>query len=520
MHLIEFIKNNRWTVLFFVVLTIFRVSLIGQGHRFDLDEDRYLNALYFWIEVAQGNFSHMSAYLFNAAARPGFILVSLIPAGVQILLLKLKMISILDLHFFDIPSFFNVLVTVANSFLFLRIAMALVSDYKIALSATIAYSLLVNTNLYIRHLFPYDYALLFFFMALWIILKGLKNQQWKFLAAAICGVFSALGGLIYPGYFALSLVMTIFLAVSAQSQWLLTLIYCLFFSATIMVFEGMSQACGVSYLRQLFILSHTVDHGSFSEGFLFLMRYLRDVEGLVGGVSFLLFAIYCCYFAFKDTIKFKWLLIAVVSLFSFNAVMGLVFHQMVFYGRTLHMYFPFLVLATARTLSLVSNLKWRDYLTKGLVVCSIVSFVPFAYTYLQLSYPGDIFFKYVARVPQGKILWFAPPMQGNLDIHPEQYSAVLSNFESYDNITDAPESLPSNMVLTVSKPHPLNFPAYTFENFSPQERAMIKSKHYQMQLYLSPDSIDQVDHSLHVAFNPRLPFVYTRNWVGEYMGDR
>jgi len=79
-------KNKIYVILFFVLLAFFRLSLITKGHRFDLDEDRYLNALYVWIELSRGHFSQAIAYFFNALARPGFVFVSLIPAGCQLLL--------------------------------------------------------------------------------------------------------------------------------------------------------------------------------------------------------------------------------------------------------------------------------------------------------------------------------------------------------------------------------------------------------------------------------------------------
>ena len=518
-------KNNVYVILFFVLLTIFRLSLITKGHRFDLDEARYLNALYVWIELSRGHFSQAIAYFFNALGRPGFVLVSIIPAGCQLLLAHFKIISFTNLHFYDLPSFFNVLVTVINSILFFRILILLVSDQMIALGGTIAYSLLVNTNLYIRHLFPYDYSLLFFFIALLLVLRDVANKQSRLRTAVFCGILSALGSLVYPGYYALAFIMAFFFTVSWRSNFLIIISYFFCFLATLMFFEVMSNVVGLSYIKELCVLSTTVNHGDFSEGFFFIIRYIKEVEGGIGAFVFVSFILYSLYFIFKDLTAFKWLLVAAVLMYSYNAVMGFVFSQTVFYGRTLHMYFPFLVLAATRTISLISGPIWRKILITILILCSFTSFIPFAYRYSRLSYPGDLFFKYLTHIPLNKIMWasandYLPSNRG------KEYSAILLNCEAYDNIGYKPPFFPSNMVFKLARLHPLNFLAYTFEDYSPLERSLIKKGHYQMCIYLDSRIANNVDNggtnsdvgSLYKAFNPRTPLIYTRRWVGEYVG--
>jgi len=519
-------SKNGWVILFFILLTCFRLSLISKGHRFDLDEARYLNSLYVWIELSRGHFSQAIAYFFNALGRPGFVLVSLIPAGCQLVLAHFKIISFANLHFYDIPSFFNVLVTVINSVLFFRILVLLVSDGMIALGGTIAYSLLVNTNLYIRHLFPYDYSLLFFFIALLLILRDVANKQSRLRTAVLCGTLSALGALVYPGYYALAFMMAFIFTVSWRSNFLIIISYFFCFLVTLMFFEVMSNVVGLSYIKELCVLSTTVNHGDFSEGFFFIIRYIKEVEGGNGAFVFVSFILYSLYFMFKDSTAFKWLLVAAIFMYSYNAVMGFVFSQTVFYGRTLHMYFPFLVLAAARAISLISGQIWRKILISILILCSFSSFIPFAYTYSRLSYPGDIFFKYLSHIPLNKIMWASSndylPSNGGKD-----YSAILLNLEAYDNIGYKPSFFPSNMVLRLTQLHPLNFPAYTFEDYSPRERKSIKRGRFQMQIYLDSHIANTFDKggensdvgSLYKAFNPRTPLIYTRRWEGEYVGS-
>ena len=517
-------KNKIYAVLFFVLLAIFRLSLISKGHRFDVDEERYLNALYVWIELFQGHFSQAIAYLFNALGRPCFVLVSLIPAGCQLALAHFKIFSLTNLHFYDIPSFFNAVVTIINSILFFRILILLVSDEMIALGGTIAYSLLVNTNLYIRHLFPYDYSLLLFFIALLLILRDVTNKQSRPRTAVICGILSAFGFLIYPGYYAAALVMMFFFVVSVRSNFLLTISYVSCFLATVMSFEVMSNAVGLSYLKELSVWALAVNHGSFSEGFLFIVRYIKEVEGGIGVLLFILFVLYVFYFMVKDSTVFKWLIVAVIFMYLLSAILGFVFCQTVFYGRTLHMYFPFLVLAAARAISLIPQQIGKKFLITILILCSFCSFIPFAYTYSRLSYPGDLFFKYLSHIPLNKIFWISAD-EKLIPNNGKEYSVVLVNFEPYDAFGYESPSLPSNMVLGIMAPHPLNFSAYIFENYSPLERKLIKKHHYQMQIYwdarignkINKEGLGADKGSFYRAFNPRLPFIYTTHWLSEYI---
>jgi hypothetical protein len=345
---------------------------------------------------------------------------------------------------------------------------------------------------------PYDYSLLLFFIVLLLILRDCRSRQASSRTAIICGTLSALGSLIYPGYYADAFIMTIFFVVSMRSNFMTmisnVLLYFLCFLGVVIGFEMISQMAGLSYLKQLCVLSSTVNHGSFSEGFLFIVRYIREVEGGIGMILFLSFFFYCFYFIFKDPTAFKWLLAAAILTFSLNAVLGIVFHKMVFYGRTLHMYFPFLVLATARAISLIPQKTWRKFLISVLILLSFLSFIRFAFTYTRLAYPRDVYLKYLSFMPSNKVFWIPSCGKGVTNID-KNYSAILLNFDSYPKICEGfiMPSLSPHMVLAVAQPHPLNFPAYTFENYSSHERKLIKKRRYQMCLYLD-SSAYKIDH--------------------------
>ena len=65
------------------------------------------------------------------------------------MLAHFHLISTTNLHFFDVLSFFNVLITLANSAIFYGILTVIVPDKYLAMTGTVVYSLLVNTNVFI-----------------------------------------------------------------------------------------------------------------------------------------------------------------------------------------------------------------------------------------------------------------------------------------------------------------------------------------------------------------------------------
>ena len=483
------IRKNWLLILFLVLLAAFRFSLITKGHFFDADERRYLYALWSWKYILHGHFFKGLSCLFEVQGRPGFVLINLFPAALQIIFAHFHLISTVNMHFFDIPSFFNVLVTLINSVIFYGILMLILSDRYLALIGTAVYSLLVNSNGYIRHLFPYDYSLLFFLLAIFLILKQGSSRFPDVRIPVVCGILCAWAALIYPGYYSLALIVTVFLAFSNQFDLKILGFYFGGFLLVIFAFELFSELLRKSYFLECMVVADTVKHGSFAEGFLFITRYLSGVEGLIGIVLFLLFLIYSIFFLVKDQGPCRWLVLPAILMYSFHAILGVFFSKMVFYGRSLHMYFPFLVIAALRLLSLIPRQSYKKAAGIILLVVAVVSFVPWARIYSRLTYPRDIYFKYLSQVPENKVLWLLSGDKVNLSDY-KNYSAVVLNLRSFfdvkENYTDPVPVV--NMVMVTFEPHPLNFPSYTFENYGPHEREVLRERKYQMKIYLAPQA--------------------------------
>jgi len=457
-------KANLAFILFLILLAAFRLSLIFKGHFFDADEHRYLYAIWCWNDLLHGKFFQGISCIFEVQARPGFVFISLIPAGIQIFLAQLHLIPTDNLHFFDLPSFFNVAMSLVNTVLFYHILILVVSDQFLGLIGTVVYSLLVNSNVYIRHLFPYDYSLFFFFLVVFIILKNASLGILKVNVLFLAGVLSAAGALVYPGYYSLVLIILIYLSLTNRCDLKILGEYLGGFFLVLAGVEFASQLLSKSYFMECMVLSDTVKHGSFNEGFLFMPRYLAQVEGVVGLFLLVLLIIYCFLFWPKDRASSRWLIFSAILIYSLHALLGIVFHKMVFYGRSLHMYFPFLVLAAIVSINHIANLNYKRAVAAILLVVSLASFTAWAPAYEQLSYPGDFYFKYLDRIPQS--------------------SAVAINLKSYfDPNQQEVNPRIGHMTLMADKAHPLNFPSYAFENYAPLEREKLREGHYRMKIY-------------------------------------
>lgn len=477
-------------VLFFIALAVFRLSLISKGHLFYSDEFRYFQAFSAWHHFLHGKIIDGIGCFFKVYARPGFVLVSLVPAGLQLFLAHwVKIPNSAVLSFFDLPSFFNVLITLTSSVVFYRIASLLTVRRGVAAAGTVVYSMLVNSNLYIRHMSPYDYSLLCFLIAIYVMLSRQHSGSCDWRSAAFCGFLCGLGFLIYPGYYALVAIVALCLAALARFDLKVLAAYIVSLMGPILGMQALSLMVGASYFSDCRYVSSMINHGSFEEGFLFIVRYMHDVEGAAGAALLALALVYFCFIWARDGQASRWLLASAALMFGFHAVEGVVFHRMVFYGRLLHMYFPFVVLAAVRALDVIDQETWRKAAVCLWLAVSVVSFVPFAMAYSRLVYPGDLYFKYLAGFPVKRVL-FTVSGEGIDPAQYKRYSVVAENLLSYFDVQPgwAPTPVPEHMELLAVAPNPLEFPSYTFEEYTPAERRLLRQRKYPMMIFVDPQA--------------------------------
>ncbi|OGX83504.1 glycosyltransferase family 39 protein [Hymenobacter glacialis] len=186
----------------------------------------------------------------------------------------------------QVPQAFNVLIMGLNALLLYRIYRRFFSA-NISLVGIVLYSGLVNTNVYLRHILPYDHSLFFFLLALSGLLAptdaGTTRRHWW------SGILAGVSYAVYPGYFLGPLVLLgLSLALSLVPEGreekplmrrlkpVVSLLAGLV--AVLVTFELLARLSDTSYLASSRYIATTVTQGSFDEGFSFIATYFWEVE--------------------------------------------------------------------------------------------------------------------------------------------------------------------------------------------------------------------------------------------------
>lgn len=503
--------------LFFLLIFLFRLSLIYRGAYAWPDENRYLSSLDAANQLFAGKFLEAFAAISNTQGRPGDALLRLFPAFIQIGAERWFHLPASDLASLLIPQLFNVAISLLIVLVFYKIVRQLFREQPpyLALICTAVYSLLTNNNIYIRHILPYDTSLLIFLVALYLALK-ITNRDLKEPADTLkkvkpanprlfilCGGLVGLGFTVYPGYYFFPVIIFVML-VFGSKPFLTRLKILNIFSAGIavilvlMVFEVIAHFGGTSYIASSLLLSDTINQGTFEEGFIFLPEYLAQVDTF-SGVLLLTLALFFLARTLYWLVRYRKLSrLEVLGLvasggYLLHASASVFLHKMVFYGRLLHLYIPFMVLAAFGALLLL-NKKWQGYILAIVLLFSIISFVQFSFEYLPLAYSESVLQNQGINLASYGVIDAqneTGPCHQEDPVLPARgvgnTKITLVNFCFFYPITatytpykaDAPQKSLYN------QPHFLSFRAYTFEAFSASERELIHNRQYRIQIYVS-----------------------------------
>jgi hypothetical protein len=222
----------------------------------------------------------------------------------------------------------------------------------------------------------------------------------------IIGLSAFIGYSVYPGYFPLVFLIGILLLYQFNKNLSLhyrikaIAFYLGGFGSLLILFELLSRIGDRSFVFASKGLSTTIVQGSFQECFSFLYKYLWEAEGnggkiLVFGLSiFLIHLLFNLKKIFFDKILFISLLL-ILAYLSY-ASLGYFFHRFVFYGRLIHMYYPFICIACV---SLLNTSFLTEKYKNAIAICIsfvfVFSFFKIFIQYKTYSYPRDIGWKYV-----------------------------------------------------------------------------------------------------------------------------
>ncbi len=403
-----------WLVIVLLAIGCYRFSLIDRGHFFWGDERRYLSAVAVVDEWSTGHFYAGVRHFYECYARPAFVLASTLPVMAQRVIGGRAGIDTDTLRSYDIAAGYNVLLSLGVALCLFRLARTWLRCPWYALLVVVVYSLLTCANVWIRHLMPYNQSLLLFLLALAVLSTPGQRDPDGSRRSVIAGALCALGYLSYPTFYLFVVINVAVLLFTARRRFWDMVLFTGGSMAVVGLFELLALGGGTSYIQDL--LDSLAEHagqkgqGHYPEGFVFIWRYLRDVEGPAGIALFLLFIGFVALVLFRRraglTQACRVGMVAAIGCYLLHAAAGVFWHKTIFFGRIVGMYVPFLVCGAAALLMHIRPRYVRRAAVCGLLLASVWSFGSFARSYAQVTYPADLLFDTMAKI--GRDTQFPP----------------------------------------------------------------------------------------------------------------
>jgi len=474
---------------FLIFLAGYRLLLSESGQLYWPDEFRYLHVMHLIDSLSKGEIVDGLLWVFErenqAGSRPAYSFLATIPVFIQGLAYLFTGLEPKDPVFYRIPAIVNVVISLGVAVLFYRIIFLILEEQSLALVGVFVYGLLANTNMYVRHLFPYDVALLLLMASLLVLLKHqVCSEQWR-SQIMVAGFLAGVGATAYPGYYPFVLILLAALAVNHAGSWRPIPVFLASTIAVFILWEVIARLAGSSFIGASRGWLATPQHGSFNEGYRFFPLYLLDVEGVAGMALLALFA-YFWVVAIKGGYGRTEIAIVAMATVGYLAYASIVvmFRHVVVYGRLLHMYLPFLVLAA---MLVIKSLKvgWaRQAVVSALLLASVVSFVPMAANAITIRFPRDIERGLASSFPGARICKMMPTEADNFGDASTECDLIIENVRHLYPLPPVFESqAPTGFVLTGVHKHPLQFVPYWFEGYDPNERTRLRSHPLVMRVY-------------------------------------
>jgi hypothetical protein len=338
-------KANQHNILFFlifVLLFIGRWMLSGTGYLDDPDEYVYHLMLLHLDELYNFEAYYWCKATFNIHFFPVEVLIRLIETKFTILYANYKNLPLDHIDVLIVPGFFNILFSLANLFIIYKILLSLGFEKQLALLGILIYGGFSCTNIYTRHILPYENSYFFHLIALYLLVKDVPNNKRILLA----GLFFTLGHATYFGFFMMLFVLGLYLSLQVYSQGFKKLVFKQFLLIVPLIiyivgFDILSRIYfHDSYIEYTLRFSKTIYQGSYDEALIYAFLYLFKVESWWGLSFILAFLLGAGLLFFQKNHKnlklFIFVFLMAYVLFGLNA---LLFEGMVLYGRVFRMYY-------------------------------------------------------------------------------------------------------------------------------------------------------------------------------------
>jgi len=496
---------TRLVAVVIVVAAVYRLSLLDRGATAFVDETLYFTSVMTLQSLSAGDVHGAVKAIATARGRHGAALIQLPVAALQAIPSHFG-IPASNLQSLLIPAVCNVLVTLVTLFFFFRICVEVCGDAWAALIGASVYAFLVNTNLYVRHMLPYDWALCIGIGAVWLVVTRPRAGRLPVWTGLLTGIMVT----IYTGYYLFAGVLGVGFVLQAwwSGGWRQAARFAVIFAASaatvVAVMELIFRAGGLSYVGGLRAQSRDIAFVSADDGWMFLPAYLLQVERLSGVALLGGTVVYLWRAAWRVRRRalrpIDFLIVPAVAGWAWQSLSSAQLHAIPLYGRLLHPWMPFLAWALVDSMAAIERPRLRHVARAVVVTAGVVSWVLSARAYHRLSYPPDVL--YALRIDTTRVSGdrklcelcpgtsYASP--GPLDRDTQYPYTDAGNNYILVNFCQALPQVPRPRIpavinepvtLIYDGPHWMTFQAYAFEGLAPPDRAAMREHDYRVRVF-------------------------------------
>jgi len=462
-------------LLWLIILGIgvYRIALTPVGQDYFPDEARQHNSENMLDFMVHGDWAGAAWWLFSTQGRPGAVLIGLIPAAIQ----RWTGMNAV------VVSQFNVVVSLVIVWLVYRILLTFAERWQ-AIAGTALFTLIHANSIYIRHLLPYDWALMFFLLACWIALRR-KPMRLSMAQVALISLLCGFGFSIYPGYYPLIGIMGLLIIIFNRRYVATLLVFATGMIAVQLIYVGLSPVARLSYVDLLRAFASTINQGDYTDSYAFAVSYLVDSEGVFGAALLVLFGVSVLLAIRRHDLdaRVRGLIILTLLAYLAYATLVFVFHAAVYYGRLIHAYVPFILIGSVLALTTLPP-RYTRLVWGGILALGAASLIVNAAIYLPLQYPNMVRTRLFADYPDLKACELITNIDwklaatGGCDVMGVNVRFLWPGMD-----TKMAFEPPPNWEALYLTNHPANYWPYQYEGYTRQERNDIRQRPHQLAIY-------------------------------------
>ena len=492
------LKSNhaRAVVTILAVSLVLRWALILQGGQYYFsDEGRYETSRTFAKLVAERNFSEAFSQFFIAPEHLGFKIIGIVPAFIE----QFTRESL------AIPALFFSLFSVANLYLIYKISKQTAEIESQSLIALILAASSMSLLYFSRHLLPYDTAMTFGLLAVYVALSEKPNTKTSLARGALgfaCFItYNGYWSLAALGMFIMSLrgglrrdsveiptkqspaTSGIFKTWANNFLQKGSLVATGFILPASLLFV-LAFLAGTNLLTEYRSFSSTVNQGSFNEGWSLPFEYFWHAEHwlFIAMIASSIFAI-AQVINRRDNSPILWAG-CIALIYACLVIPSVFLHSFVVYGRLARQIMPFLVLLSASGLArLEQNFPFGQKLARAVMLLVVIQAAWNYKTSFDLWYPRE--FAQEAQTLQPDFHFSEKRLTFGAPTLCQNNGFIIENVKRFE-VPPEPNPVIQGKLL-LSAPHPDNFLPYQYEGYTPEQRQTLRQLQPEMRFYKAGD---------------------------------